>query len=281
VVLVAVPCIAAVTLSRPERKFCVETPAQFQLPFEDVTFPARGGDVRISGWYIPRDAATRALVLVHGKDGSRNREFHHHFIDFAAAMHDRGFAILMIDMRGHGQSDDAHFTFGLREQRDIEGAVDWLEARGFKPGSIGLLGVSMGAASSMYATADDPDIGALVEDSGYAAIYPIIRHEWTRVSGLPSFFLPLTRIAGEVLLGFDLEAARPIDVVTRIAPRPLLIIHGVEDRLIPVADAESLKRAAPGADLWTVAGAGHAGAYTLDPRTYTERVAAFFDRGLK
>src|SRR5439155_23439584 len=192
----------------PHRAFAPpETPATFNLAFQDVRFPARGGDVTIAGWYIPHPARRRAIVLVHGKDGNRYTEFQGRFVDFAAALRQRGFALLMIDMRGHGQSGDTHFSFGINERRDVEGAVDWLKVQGFQPGSIGVLGVSMGSASSIGAAADDPDIGALVEDCSYAAIYPIIQHEWGATSHLPDAFLPSTIAIGRLLFGTDLTAA--------------------------------------------------------------------------
>jgi len=281
VAYLGIATLAANILTTPRRSFGARTPAALSLAYSDASFPARGGDVAIAGWFIPQPGSHRAVVLVHGKDSSRAAEFAGHFVDLAAALHARGFAVLMIDMRGHGRSGDAHFSFGLNERRDVEGAVDWLKGQGFGPGSIGVLGVSMGAAASIGAAADDADIGALAEDCSYAAIEPIIQKEWRGASGLPELFLPATLLMGRLLFGYDIAAARPVDEIGRIAPRPLLIIHGIADQLIPLAHAEQLRAAAPSAELWEVAGAAHAGAYLADPRAYVERVAGFFERSLK
>lgn len=281
VAYLAISVLAAIILTTPGRAPLNETPAAFNLPFQDLRFPARGGDVQIAGWYIPQPSAGRAVVLVHGKDSSRASEFQGDFIDLAAALHRRGFAVLMIDMRGHGQSGASHLSFGVNEQRDIMGAVDWLEGQGFRPGSVGVLGVSMGAASSILATAADPDIGALVADCGYAEVEPLIRQEWRGASGLPEFFLPSTLMIGRLMFGANIAASRPVDVIDAIAARPVLIVHGAADTLIPVAHAEQLKAADPSAELWVVPGAGHAGSYRADPQAYVERVAGFFDRALK
>jgi uncharacterized protein len=276
-----ISALAATILTTPRRTFGDRTPATLSLNFEDISFAARDDGVRIAGWFIPQPNSQRAIVLVHGKDQSRADEFYGHFVDLAAALHTRGFAVLMIDMRGHGRSGDAHFSFGLRERHDIEGAVDWLKSRGFAPGRIGVLGVSMGAASSIGAAADDLDIGALVEDSSYAAIYPIIQQQWRGTSGLPEFFLPSTLMIGQLLFGDDISTANPLDEIGRIAPRPLLIIHGTADGLIPVGHAEQLKAAAPSAELWEVAGAQHASSYTANPQVYIEKVAGFFEQSLR
>jgi fermentation-respiration switch protein FrsA (DUF1100 family) len=282
VAYIGISAFAADVLTTPRRQFSTtETPATFGLSYQDTRFPARGDDVSIAGWYIPRQGSDRAVILVHGKDSSRTQEFGGDFPDFAAALNQRGFSVLMIDMRGHGQSGDAHFSFGLNEQRDILGAVDWLESQGYRPGRIGLLGVSMGAASSILAAASDPAIGALVEDCGYAAIYPIIAQEWQQASGLPGFFLPSTITMGRLLYGYDLGASRPVDAIDEIAPRPVLIIHGTGDRLIPPDNADQLQEANPSAQVWKVPGAEHARSYGADPRAYVDQVAGFFERNLR
>ena len=277
-----VGAMAANVLATPVRHFDQAlSPARFNLAYQDIRFPAAIDQLAIAGWYIPYPDAEQAVILVHGKDSSRTAEFDSHFVDLAKALHDRNFAVLMIDLRGHGQSSAAHYSFGLLERRDIEGAVEWLKQQGFKPGRIGVLGVSLGAGSSIGATANDADIGALVEDSGYAAIYPIIQKEWGKASGLPDFMLPGTVIMGKVLYGYNIADARPVDDIQHIAPRPVLIIHGAQDQLIPESDAELLKAALPSAEMWIVPGVDHAGAYQADPKAYVQKVADFFEKNLK
>jgi pimeloyl-ACP methyl ester carboxylesterase len=238
----------------------------------------------LDSWFIPAAADTerkQAIIFVHGKDGCRTCEFQGNALRFAAAMQQRGFAMLMIDLRGHGQSDDARFTFGIDERRDIEGAVDWLLAQGFQPGSIGLLGVSMGAASSIGAAADEPAIGALVSDSAYAEIYSIMEREFPRQSGLPGFFLPGVSFMTRFVAGQDLAAARPVDEIARIAPRPVFVIHATGDKLISADHAEQLAHASNGSQLWIIDGPGHARTYAVEPRQYVERVATFFSSSLR
>jgi len=89
----------------------------------------------------------RAIILVHGRDNSRTNGFCDQFVSFANQLHKAGFSVLMIDLRGHGQSADSRYTFGIKERQDILGGVDWLEGRGYQPGKIGVLGYSLGAGS--------------------------------------------------------------------------------------------------------------------------------------
>lgn len=276
-----ISALAANILTVPRRQLGQQTPAAFSLAFRDVQFSSRGDAVPLAAWYIPRDGSRRAVVLVHGWNSSRTNEFQGRFPEFAAALQRRGFAVLMLDLRGHGASGDAHFSFGLTERRDVEGAVDWLKLQGFRPGSIGVLGVSMGAAAAIGAAADDADIGALVEDCSFAEIAPLIEREWSHTTPLPQFFLPSTVLMGQLLYGYAIWDSRPAGEIGAIAPRPVLIIHGGGDKFTPVDHGRQLKAAAPSAEYWEVPGADHARSYAADPAAYVDRVASFFERGLK
>ncbi|MGO9272927.1 MAG: alpha/beta hydrolase [Terriglobia bacterium] len=273
----AIGAVAAAILTRPRQDFSTAvTPATFHLEYRDVQFPARIDHVPIAGCFIQCPGSRAAIILVHGKDDSRTSEFDGRFPEFGAALNQRGLAVLMIDLRGHGQSGAARLTFGLDERRDIQGAADWLKQQGFRPGSVGALG----AASAVYATADDRDIGALVEDSGYAAVMPAIRTEWRRANGLPQFLLPAALAAGHLLFSHDPAEARPLDAIGRIAPRAVLIVHGDADHLVPVEHARELRQADPSAEIWIVPGVGHTGAYSANPGLYVDKIAAFFDAAL-
>jgi pimeloyl-ACP methyl ester carboxylesterase len=257
------------------------TPAALNLAYDEVRFPSSQDGIELSGWYIPRAGSRQAVILVHGFGSSRAHEFGGRFAELAGGLHERGFAVMMIDMRGHGASGDGHFSFGIRERYDVVGAVGWLKAQGFRPGSIGVLGVSMGGAAAIGATADNPDIGALVDDCSFAEIYPLIEREWSKTTPLPRFFLPSTVLMGRLLYGYAIWDSRPVDEIGKIAPRPILIIHGRDDTFTPVEHGRLLKAAAPASEYWEVPGAGHAGSYAADPLAYVDRVAGFFAQNLK
>ncbi len=287
-----ISAVIANVLTVPKRREVTQVNGQWQfksnpqkelgLPFEEVSYTARGERVQIGGWFVPGQPDAPAIMIVHGKDGCRICFFQGGSWAFLKAMHDRGFSVLTIDMRGHGASADAHFTFGLHERHDIEAGIDWLKGKGFKAGHIGLLGISMGAASSIGATADDADIGALVADSSYADIYPILEQEFPRATGgLPTFFLGSSLFMTRFTAGVNIGNSRPVTEIARIAPRPLLLIHATGDQLIPLAHAKQLAAAAPSAELWVITAGSHTGGYRAEPAPYVERVATFFNQALR
>jgi len=279
----AVGAIAANLLTSPQRDFDpANNPGVYGATYEDVRFPARGDGVEIAGWYLPADGAQQAVILVHGRDASRSAAITGHFPELATALQKAGFAVLMLDLRGYGESGAGRFTFGLKERQDVLGAVDWLTGQGFAPGSIGALGISLGAAATIGAAAAEPAIGAVATDSAFADINTLITEQWETASGLPRPFLYSALFVARLLTGVDITAARPVAELPLIANRPLLLIHCVADDYIPSANLESLHEAAPAAQTWPITGSNckHAEGYNVDPTAYAQRVAEFFDANL-
>ena len=277
---------AAHTLSLPKRNFNPESVQAFKQRPIDLTLRTRDG-VDIAGWFVDAPAPqakdrskTRAILLVHGMSSSRSKEFNNRFTEFAAALQERGFAVMMIDLRGHGASGAGRFTFGTNESQDVLAAVQWLRDQGFAKGKIGVLGVSMGASSTLSAAAQTEDISAVVVDSAYSEIYSMISDHWTDASKLPMIFLPSTLFFANWFVGTEIAAARPVDRLAQYAPRPLLIIHSAVEQYTPVRHAYALKAAYPRAEYWETQETKHAKNYNYNPPEYIRRVAAFFEQNL-
>ncbi len=296
----AISIAAAHKLTIPVRRPIrpTDTPGIYGAPYASVAFPAREDGVTIAGWFLPaaEGAETahdtrRAVILVPGKDDNRATGFDadrlgrsrtSRFTEFAVILTHRGYDVLMIDLRGHGQSGAARYAFGIHERRDVLGAVDWLTTtQNIPPGAIGVLGISMGAAASIGAASRDPAIGAVVADSGFAEVSSLAELHWKAASGLPQIVLPTTKLAAKLLFDVDLDRARPVDEV-RDLRTPLLLIHDSADPFTPVSHSRRMAAASQGkAEFWNVPCDGHADAYVAAPQPYVDRVAGFFDRHLR
>ncbi len=300
VAYLGVSTYAASVLTRPTRTIDTAkyNPGVYGLGYEDVTFPARVDGVQIAAWYIPSDQNQRVIILVHGYNNSRTNGFLDEFVSFASKLQQAGFSVMMIDLRGHGQSGDARFTFGVKERRDVLGAVDWLEERGYQPGKIGVLGYSLGAGSIIGAASDEPDIGAVWADSLFADIRSVLEHAWTGMTGLPQIFMYSTEAMVRLFYGYDIAASRPIDDIASITPRPIFMAHCQKDNLIPISNMEQLLTIAQNTQTWIIQNCDihtassppadfpevfnhHAIGYYLNPEEYTSRVIQFFDESLK
>src|SRR5262249_29776915 len=201
-----------------------------------------------------------------------------------------GFAVLAIDLRGTGESARVPRSLGEFEQRDVLGAVDFLQRGPLaypllgRTRVIGGWGVSLGGATLLLAAAQERALQAIVTDSAFADATQVVRSRWEQ-RGLPSWMLPGALLAGQLLYGIDYDQARPVAEVAQIAPRPILFIQGTADTLVPIANLDELSAAAAQpqnaqVQTWKVPGARHGRSFSLMPEAYIQRVVAFYQRAL-
>lgn len=274
----------------------VGSPTDYHLDYRDITFPAREDGLLIRGWFIPgmlpsgQETTQRAIIMIHGAYQNRTDPAAG-LLPLASALAHQGFAILLFDMRGAGQSPAAPFSLGYFEQRDALGAVDFLQRGPMpypdlgRPRAIGGWGVSMGGITMLLAAATEPAIKAIVADSAYPDITPILEREIPKHSGLPSFFTPGALAAVRAVYGIDYYAVKPGEIVASLAPRPLFFIQGGADTYNPPSNLDVLvddAEAAPNANVqsWLVPGADHAQAFHVAGKEYVNRLVSFYTTAL-
>lgn len=261
----------------PKRHEDRRTPADLGLTYTARTLTAEDG-IRVAAWHIPAASKTgKAVILVHGHGASKAIWLQSVVLP---ALHEAGFDIIAIDLRRHGASTGDHVTFGLHEPRDIAAAKGWARELGLD--SLGLLGLSLGGASSIRAAAADPDFKAVWDDCAFASFRMAV------LSAASRFQAPFVRLVVAAVLesanrkvGADMTEADPDRWVGRIAPRPLQIVHGEEDPFILAENSRvNYAAAQEPKSLWVVPGAGHANSDGTAPEAYRTRVVAFFSKAL-
>ncbi len=264
--------LVAARLSAPLRNAAERTPADVGLGYEEVGLRASDG-LRLSAWFVERGSSL-AVVLVHGWGASRASR---HVLETAAIYEEAGFDVLMLDLRAHGESDGERVTLGYREVRDVWAALSWLEKRGYE--QVVLHGWSMGGAAVIQ-VAPETGVAAVVEESAYADLHPLLRGRIPEVSGLPAFFTPGVFLAGRYLLGIDPLAVRPVEEAKQLSREgvPLMIIHSRDDELVPFEHAEELAKVHPGAAFWEISGYAHVGAH--EHPEYRERLLGFLEEAV-
>ncbi len=239
------------------------------LAYEEVSFPAADG-LTLRGWLIP------AVVYAHGA-GQDQRSG----LSLVPALHKAGYTVLLFSYRDHGYSDGdgRGITYGLREGQDIDSATRFLRQTKRIP-KIGVIGYSIGASSALLSAACNPDIQVVVAVAPFASA----REVWAanRPSFLPSFVLNWIRRVVEWHKGISLAKIELTQLVSRIAPRPLLLVHGGQDERIPVSQVEELFAAAgPPKALWLLDGETHGSIRSHGLEAHIDRVISFLDEALQ
>jgi len=252
------------------------TPADSELPYETVTLTSSDG-LRLKGWYVPCPGARAAIVVCHGYRANRQG-----LISFLPFLHRAGFAVLTFDFRAMGESEGRQCSFGRLEKEDVRAAVRYLRQHGVGPGQVGVLGLSMGGASAIMAAAEEPDIGAVVADSAFSRLDEMVMQRFSPLGrpGVP--LAQCTQWWAERMTGYPASNVSPIAAIPRIAPRPVLLIHGEVDSYTPAAHSRALFGAArEPKELWIVPNAGHVQSHSTAREEYERRVADFFRHALR
>ncbi len=188
--------------------------------------------------------------------------------------------VLLFDWRSRGQSDIAQHSLAYYELRDAEAAVAY--ALGRVPGArLGLLGFSMGASVAILLAAREPRVAAVVADSPFTGIAEVVAHAAAQKHLPAKLVVPIADALTRWRYGYRFGAVRPVEAVAAISPRPLLLIHGAADSLIPVSHAHAFYAAArEPKERWIVEGMDHCGGYFADRPVYVARVSEFFAQHL-
>ena len=236
------------------------------IEFQEVELVADDG-VKLSAWYTPPKNGT-VILLAHGYGLHRMEDFYTLF-----ASH--GYGVLAWDFRAHGTSGGDFCSMGYFEVMDVRAALDFALAQ---PGveHIGGWGGSMGAVTMIRAAAQYPEIEALVADSPFSTLeeelnmrvpFPVLR--------------PVIRFFAERESGVTLGQVNPLADISKISPRSVFIIQGMDDGMVPIDSAQRLYDAAgEPRTLWTEPDIPHLSMFAYHGDEYEERVIGFFDKYL-
>lgn len=246
------------------------------IDFENVSFQSSGG-LRLKGWYVPAHNGA-VVILVHGHAGNRQ-----HYLPQAGSLIAQGYGVLLFDLRNSGESEGDTTTMGLLEVDDVRSALEFVKSQpGVDPGRIGLMGQSLGGATAIMAAARIPEVRAVVAESAYTSLEDNIQNGVERLAFLPAFpFAPLVVFWGQWESGIDIAQVRPVDEIASISPRPVLIVHGELDEIIPVENAHRLYQAAlEPKEVYLLPGAGHYNFAGVGGEAYAQKIVEFFGRHL-
>ena len=261
---------------------------------QPVRFPTSDG-LTLTGCYLKADGPRRGVILFGLEFGSNCwscRPYCDHLVE-------AGYDVFAFESRNQGSSDAQPGYEPLQwlteyEVRDTQAALAYLKGRpDAGPAGVGFFGISKGGGAGLFAAAADPYVRCCVTDGAfgtYSTLVPYMRR-WLRIysdrpaaqSLLPHWYYGIFGRRGLRLIERERHCRFPHleTVLGRLAPRPLLMIHGEADTYIRPSMARALFDAARGPkELWLVEGAKHNQALQVANGEYRRRVLAFFEEHL-
>ena len=148
-----------------------KTPEDYGISFRNVEFNTKDG-VKLSGWLL-NEKAQKVIIMTHF--GYRANRFGYQtkyqpfltkpykkeieFVKVAKRLTDKGYSVLMYDMRNHGISGKSKLacgTGGYDERFDVLAAVEFVRINESTKGkNIGLLSYCMGLNATFFAFDED------------------------------------------------------------------------------------------------------------------------------
>jgi dipeptidyl aminopeptidase/acylaminoacyl peptidase len=240
------------------------------LQYESVSFPSPDG-ITLCGWYFPSEFPDSPAILYAPSTANDQRSG----LSLVKSLHAAGFSVLLFSYRGHGRSEGnpIGFSYGAHESLDVDAAVSYLrEVR--KASAVGAIGHSAGAVAIILSAARNPGIDVVVAASPFASVEEI----WmtNKPDLMPTPVYDLMMRTSEFRKDFARDQVRPVDVIARIAPRPILILHGTGDKRITQQQAKQLfERAAEPKEFWLLEGLSHAEVRSVGVETHIQEIILF------
>ena len=247
-------------------------------PYERVSVRSHDG-LTLVGKYYAGEPGAPLVLFFHGYRSTGERDASGAF----QLSRQKGWHLLMVDQRAHGESGGRTITFGIRERFDCK---TWAEyaARRFGPETpIFLWGISMGASTVLMASNLElpPSVRGIAADCGFESPVGIVKSTLRR-RRWPMFpVYQFAALGARLFGGFRLNETSALECV-KSSHLPILLIHGEEDRIVPCEMAHALRRAcASPVTLLTVPGASHGLSWCMDLAAYQGALIRFMEENLK
>ncbi len=237
------------------------TPADVGLFYEDVWLSGVGGigkKERLHGWWMPGAFSTgNVLLYLHGNSKNIGANVQH-----AKRFQELGFSVFLIDYRGYGQSQ-GRFPVEKRVYQDAETGWHYLvQERRIKAKDIFIYGHSLGGAIAIELALRHQYIAGVIVESTFTCI-------WDMIDFQPIYY----RLFPKKLL-----IHQQFDSITKVKSltRPILLIHGTGDRLVPATMSQALFDVitAP-KELWLIPDSAHSNLASVVGWQYQDKIKSF------
>lgn len=248
-----------------------------ETPHEEILIPSHEKGKKLHAQFFKNDGDKWAIVI-HGWTNI-NREMS----SYAMEYYNRGYNVIIPDLRGHGNSETDWVSMGWLDRLEI---VDWANyIVSICPNAqIVLHGVSMGAATTMMATGEKlpENVVCAVEDCGFSSVYQIFEDQSRDKYHIPpAISMPAASFVNRIFNGFSFKEASSIEQLKK-SKTPTLFMHGDKDDFVKFENLDKVYDACTAEkEKYVIKGAEHAVSSHWFHEEYWNRVDEFLNKHVK
>lgn len=246
-----------------------KTVDSFNIKHEVVNLYTQKGALSIEGWYAKHRREKGSIALFHGHIASKSA-----IISEAEAFYNMGYSVLLVDFRGHGNSDGNYTTIGYKEAEEVKLAYEYLKKQSDK--KIILWGISMGAAAITSAFNKDyikPD--GIILELPYGSLLDAVEGRVKMMDLPPQPLSSLLTFWGGIENGFWAFDLKPQEYVKKIHC-PVLLQAGAKDNRVSLKEIDAIYENIPTEKQKVIYdSAGHQSLYLKEPDKWKENVSTF------
>lgn len=255
-----------------QRKMAVEAKPVFK--YENIVFHTKN-KLAINAWYArPDSIAKGTVILFHGWLSNKSI-----LLPEASEFLYDGYAVLLIDLRAHGNSEGKVTTIGIKESEEVKLAWDYIVAKGEK--HIFLYGISMGAVAVCKAISDfSLNPSGIIMEMPFESTQSIIQGK-ARAQGFQSFVIKPFSFFVTFWMGVERSIAalqhKTANYVSKINC-PVLLQWGVNDEYVLRNETDKIFKAIASKNkkLVVYENAGHESLLIKEPEKWRTEIEIFF-----
>lgn len=230
--------------------------------------------LKLHGTWFPKGDCKKVVICFHGYTSQGMKDY----IGLSGYYLEKGYSMLLVDERSHGESEGKYIGFGCLDRLDALRWVKWVVQKCGNETEILLHGISMGAATVLMTSGLElpPQVKGIISDCAFTSPKEVFTYVLKNTYHLPAFpTMELSDFINKKLSGYGLDecnAAREV----RKAKVPILLIHGTGDTFVPCSMCEKIyENIASSKKMLLIEGAAHAECYYKDTVAYENALTEF------
>uniref|UniRef100_UPI00405732EF alpha/beta hydrolase n=1 Tax=Acetatifactor sp. TaxID=1872090 RepID=UPI00405732EF len=254
--------------------FIQERKAQMlEQPHEDVWVTSHDG-LKLHATWFPQKEKKKVVICFHGYTSKGMSDY----IGLSGYYLPKGYSMLLVDERAHGESEGKYIGFGCLDRKDALKWMEWVLETCGEDVEILLHGTSMGGATVLMSSSLElpVQVKGIISDCAFTSPKEVFTHVLKNMIHLPAFpMMQLSDFFNRKLAGYGLNECNAAEEVKN-AKRPILVIHGTGDTFVPCSMCDTIyENIVSSKQKMIIEGAAHAECYYKDTDAYEQALDEF------